>query len=127
MLLALITRALDAHWHQGSNQGVGSIKGSSPPFAFYQYFLQSFELFGEDPSLSLLAPSSANRPSSPMTFFLAPPFCRYLRACAHPIAVRDRSLPSAPRSPRLSFAASTPRSSSHNLVPLPPRPGRDPG
>src|SRR5688572_13596907 len=102
-------------------------KGVKSAVCFLSILLQSVELFGEDPSLSLLAPSSANRPSSPMTFFLAPPFCRYLRACAHPIAGRDRSLPSAPRSPRLSFAASTPRSSSHNLVPLPPRSGRDPG
>jgi hypothetical protein len=92
-------------------------------FLLLSMFLQSSELFGEALSLSLLAPSSASKPSSPMTFSPVPPFCRSLRACAHPIAVRDKSLPSAPRSPRLSFAASTldrlgipPRRCLHDLV-----------
>jgi hypothetical protein len=61
-------------------------KGVKSAFCFLSMLLQSFELFGEALSLSLLALSSANRPSSPMRVSLVPPFCRSLRACARPIA-----------------------------------------
>src|SRR5882672_2168287 len=80
--------------------------------------LQSSELFAEAASPSPLAPSSANRPSSPTTLSLVQPFCRSLHACDRPIVGRDKSLPSVPRSPGLSFAASALRRSSHASVPL---------
>src|SRR5882724_12943738 len=49
---------------------------------------------------------------------LVQPSCRSLHACDRPIAGRDKSLPSVPRSPGLSFAASALRPSSHTPVSL---------
>src|SRR6266850_4002414 len=69
----------DAFQKKEATQGVKSA------VCFLVMLLQSVELFGEALSLSLPAPSSANRPSSPMTLSPVPPFSRSLRACARPI------------------------------------------
>ena len=72
----------------------GSAKGVKSAFCFLLRLLQSSALFAEAASLSLLAPSSANRPSSPMTFSPVPPFSRFLHACDRPIEQVEKSLPS---------------------------------
>ena len=60
-------------------------KGVKSAFCFLLRLLQSSELFAEAASPSPLAPSSANRPSSPTTVSLVQPFCRSLHACDRPI------------------------------------------